>query len=527
MTKRFNLLDEPWIPVRLASGEVRDIGLLELFARSGEIATLAETSPPNLIALYRLLLAVTHRALLRSNGQWKEHDRAEWYRHGLPVDATHDYLEHWRERFWLFHPQFPFMQVAALANSEETKDKVKPWTQIALDCANGNAPVLFDHSVDSLPPPIGPAQAIRHLLGFLQFTPGGLVKVIRSADKAGALANTAATVPLGSTLSQTLCLALHPWTRTASDDRPTWEAEQASITMLEAAPRLASGPNDRYTRLARAVLFIAETETHTVRTAHFAAGLALADDINAPDPMASYRIGTNGPIRQTFTEGRALWRDLSSLMPDPRGKDANPAAVLAWAASLKDTLGERNLHLPVLIAGLASDKAKLLRWRSERFALPAGLLIDQDAGPELRRQIRNADDFYYRLRGIASDMVAETMSNPASKDTRSHARAIIDGGPCAASYFSTAERALPGLMAQIAADDFDTADARWRLALATAAESAWQATRRSLGQSATALRAEAINLWKLRRLLHELRGDLPEARTEISPRSTPAEELQP
>lgn len=527
MTKCFNLLDESWIPVRLASGEVRDVGLLELFARAGEITTLAETSPPNLIALYRLLLAVTHRALLRSNGTWKDHERAVWYRNGLPVDAIHAYLEHWRERFWLFHPEFPFMQVAALVDSEDTRDKAKPWTQIALDSANGNAPVLFDHSVDGLPPPIPPAHALRSLLGFLQFTPGGLVKVIRSSDKAGALANTAAVVPLGATLSQTLCLALHPRSRTAEDDRPAWECGQPNIAMLAADPRLATGPNDRYTRLARAVLLIPEAETNTVRTARFAAGLALADDANAPDPMASYRIGTNGPVRLTFTEGRVLWRDLSSLMPDPAGKDASPAAVLAWAASLKDCLGECDSQVPVLIAGLASDQAKLLRWRSERFVLPAGLLIERDAGPELRQKLRNADDFFFRLRGIASDMVAETMPDPSRKDTRARARAIIDGGPCAASYFSSAERALPDLMGQIAAGEFDGADASWRRVLASAAESAWQAARRSLGQSAAALRAEAVNQWKLHRLLRELRGDSPETHPEPTFRSTPAEELQP
>lgn len=528
MTKRFNLLDEPWIPVRLASGEVRDVGLSDVFARAGDIVALAETSPPNLIALHRLLLAVTHRALLRSRGVWKDRDRAEWYCNGLPVEGIRDYLENWRERFWLFHPEFPFMQVAALADADETRDKAKPWTQIGLDSANGNAPVLFDHSVDSLPPPIAPAQAIRNLLGFLQFTPGGLVKLIRSADKAGALANTAAIVPLGTTLGQTLCLALHPWNRSAEDDRPTWESTPPSIIALAADPRLATGPNDRYTRLSRAVLFIADGETDDIRTIRFAAGLALADDANAPDPMASYRIGVNGPVRLSFIAGRAIWRDLASLMPDPAGKDAIPASVLAWAANLKGVLGDENSQVPVLIAGLASDQAKLLRWRLECFTLPADLLLNPDAGLELRQQIRKADDVYFHLRGIASDMVAETMPDPFSKDTRSRARAIVDGGPCAASYFSTAERALPDLMAQVAAEEIDEADTMWRTVLAAAAESAWQATSRSLGKSVAALRAEAVNQSKLRRLLRELRGEAAqEANVKNTSRFTPAEEILP
>ena len=35
MTPAFNLLDEPWIPVRSLAGEVREVGLLELFERWG------------------------------------------------------------------------------------------------------------------------------------------------------------------------------------------------------------------------------------------------------------------------------------------------------------------------------------------------------------------------------------------------------------------------------------------------------------------------------------------------------------
>lgn len=507
MTKHFNLLDEPWIPVRFVTGEVCDVGLLELFARANDIATLAETSPPNLIAQYRLLLAITHRALLRTQGEWKDRNRATWYRNGLPAEALHDYLKHWRDRFWLFHPEHPFMQVAALATHNETRDKFKPWTQIALDSANGNTPVLFDHSVDLQPKEIAPALAVRHLLGFLQFTPGGLVKVVRSADKAGALANTAAVIPLGGTLNQTLCLSLHPWHRSATDDTTAWERDPVSIATLAGAPQLATGPDDRYTRLSRAVLFLADKSTATIRWIRFAAGIALADDANAPDPMANYRIGTNGPVRLTFTEGRAIWRDLSSLMPDPSGKDALPAAVLAWAANLKTALGEWDSEVPVLIAGLASDQAKLLRWRSERFALPAPLLTSADAGPILRQQVRHADENYFRLRGIATDMVASTMPSPANKDTRSRARAVVDAGPCAATYFSTAERALQCLMQLIAQGELDKADDVWRRTLAIAAATAWQTTFHSLGQSTAALRAEAMHHWKLVQLQRELRGD--------------------
>lgn len=311
MTPAFNLLDEPWIPVRTLAGEVSEVGLLELFEHASQLEGLAETSPPNVAALYRMLLAITHRALTRTLGTWKDADRARWYRDGLPDGAARDYLEHWRDRFWVFHPEHPFMQVAALATIPETRDKLKPWTQVALGRANGNTPSVFDHAVDDTPTPARWQALMRDLLGFLQFTPGGLVRSVRSADKAGPLSNTAACIALGSNLSQTFCLALHPPGITGIEDLPAWERPAPTHSELMSEGHISSGPNDRYTRLSRSVLLAADSDGgNLIRWIRFAAGLALAADDNDLDPMASHRIGKNGKIRLTFSEGRALWREL-------------------------------------------------------------------------------------------------------------------------------------------------------------------------------------------------------------------------
>lgn len=502
MTPRYNLLDEPWLPVRFADGRVCDVGLLELFERAGEINALAETAPPSLIAEYRLLLAITHRALTWAHGPWKDRDRARWYREGLPRAGLRDYLEHWRERFWLFHPEQPFMQVAALAILEETRDKQKPWTQISLASANGNAPVVFDHSCDLLPAPITPALALRTLLGFLQFTPGGLVKTLRDPDKAGPLANSAAALPVGATLQQTLCLALHPASN--QDDLPTWERAPAQRRDLLAEPSLASGANDRYTRPSRAVLLL-ETEAGQVQWLRFAAGIALGDDPNAPDPMASYRAGSNSLVRLSFTEGRALWRDLPALVPDAEGKACQPAAVLGWAANLNAQLGRYDEEQPLLVAGLASDQAKLLRWRCEQIALPAVLLADTGLAGFLRSEVRRAEALHEQIRNLATTMLAETMPDPRSKDTRARARAMLDTGASAATFFAIAERGLPMLLRLIGEGDGEGAHRHWLDSLLQAAEGCWEGLRRTLGQSPLALRAEARAWPRFRALLRELR----------------------
>ena len=505
MNESFNLLDERWIPVCMTDGRLCEVSLLELFEQAGQIRTLAETSPPSLIALYRLLLAITHRALSRLPNGWKDRDRADWYRHGLPLEPLHDYLKQWRERFWMFHPEYPFMQVAALATAEETCNKLKPWTQISLASANGADPVVFDHSCDLQPTMIEPALALRHLLGFLQFVPGGLVKVFGTADKAGPITDSAASLPTGSTLNKTICLALHPCIRTDTQDIPSWERSAPSLSDLRADPTLATGANDRYTRLSRALL-LRRNDDGKVQWLHFAEGIALAEDVNAPDPMASYRASHDKLVRLSFREGRALWRDLTALIPDAKGKASHPAAVLGWAANLKFSLGEEHTDLAILVAGVACvpGRDKLLRWRMEQVALPLPLLNDPNLADYLRDEIRRAEDTYKKFQEIASKMLAETMAGKGlktkigtepkkkiSEETLKAARTSLDAGPYAATFFATIERDLPRLLKKIAAMEVEAAQALWSESLQKAAMATWDTLRQSMGQSPSALRAEA------------------------------------
>jgi CRISPR system Cascade subunit CasA len=504
-----NLLDEPWIPVRTHAGGVIDVSLTDALLKARDYAALAETSPPNLIALYRLLLAVLHRALTTQHGRWRDTDRAQWFRAGLPETLIRAYLEHWRDRFWLFHPSAPFMQVATLANAEETRDKLKAWTQVALESANGNTPIVFDHSQDEAPSSVSFSLACRNLLGFLQFTPGGLVKTIRDSDKAGPLANTAAAMPTGADLSETLLFGLHPFDARRLDDLPSWERPNPTIAALRAAPTLATGPNDRYTRLSRAVLLSLASndvgEALQVRQLRFAAGLALGDDPNAPDPMACYKINKEGrAIRVSFSGGRAIWRDLPSLVPDSSKSSDIPAAILGWATNLYSALGQWDTPVQILTAGLASDQAKLLRWRAEQMELPQELLMQTDAAEFLRIQVRLAEELNSQLSSLCKSMIAQTMPDPGHKDTKARAKAILANGPAAAVFFSAAERALPKLMQQIAMSDFDVADHDWKVSLGEAAKQAWTATRRSLGDCPAVLRADARTYPRFSGLLNSL-----------------------
>lgn len=520
----FNLLDEPWIPVRRIDGRLDEVGLLELFRQAGQIEGLAEVSPPGFVALHRLLLAIVHRALTAGVGRWSTGDRVRWYREGLPAQTLVDYLERWRERFWLFHPAQPFMQVAAIGRPLPGKAstrfavaadraaepmamlEAKPWTQVALESVSGNNPVVFDHSSDDAPLPISPQQALRLMLAYLQYTPGQPVKALCKSgnDLSGPVFNSASVIPVGRTLAQSLMLGLPAAPLDDGIDLPSWEQPAPELPHLLGAATLATGPCDCFTRRTRALLLL-RNASGSVSHLRFAEGLALLDDPNAPDPMSSFRPGTDGWVRLTFNEGRAVWRDLTSLVPDASGKLARPAAILDGAMALHAAAGLWDDEVELIVAGLAAKQGKMLRARLERFRIPRGVLSSADAAAATRDALRRCEDLHAALRHLAALQTAQTLPDPNHKDTRAHARDVVAAGPLAAGFFSTAERNLPGLLRAVGSGDIEGAHALWSAALLRSAQVAWQAAGDALGESAAALRARARMHGRFQQLIRPLR----------------------
>lgn len=120
MKKEFNLLDENWVRVLLPGYTVKEVSLKDVFTHSHEYMDLAGETDTQNVAMIRLLLAVAHSGFARfdSNGneiplssrdeaisRWKSY----WSLGHFP-EAFLKYLEEYRERFWLFHPDAPFYQ---------------------------------------------------------------------------------------------------------------------------------------------------------------------------------------------------------------------------------------------------------------------------------------------------------------------------------------------------------------------------------------------------------------------------------
>lgn len=122
----FNLLDEPWIRVMTEDCAVVECSLMQVLLNSHRYQRLAGELPTQDVALLRLLLAILQTVFYRVDPEGEDEpieDRAAairrwqalWNAGRFPVQPIRTYLETWRDRFWLFHPEHPFYQVPAAA----------------------------------------------------------------------------------------------------------------------------------------------------------------------------------------------------------------------------------------------------------------------------------------------------------------------------------------------------------------------------------------------------------------------------
>ena len=126
----FNLLQEPWVRVRLPDDRVQEVSLTNALIHAQDYADLAGEMPTQDAAMLRLLLAVLFTVFSRVdvNGSPSPLEKSDnalarwrdlWQLGHFPEQPLRDYLARWQDRFWLFHPERPFWQVPEAAIGTE------------------------------------------------------------------------------------------------------------------------------------------------------------------------------------------------------------------------------------------------------------------------------------------------------------------------------------------------------------------------------------------------------------------------
>ena len=233
----FNLLTEPWIRVRLRDNTVREVSLTEALVSAQDYVDLAGEMPTQNAAVLRLLLAVLFTVFSRVDAKGTPKPLAQsddalerwselWQLGHFPADPVRDYLEQWKDRFWLFHPVHPFWQVpqakigteygAAMLNGEmiESKNKLRLF------------PLYAGQSKEQLSYP----QAARWLLSVNGFDDTSLKPKGKNLPSisVGWLGTLGFIQALGDTLYETLMLnltLLRDGRECWGENKPCWERE--------------------------------------------------------------------------------------------------------------------------------------------------------------------------------------------------------------------------------------------------------------------------------------------------------------
>lgn len=436
MTFTFDLISQPWIPVLRDDGSFTELGLHDVLVESPRLREIAHDSPLFAASIYPLLTAILHRVLPGETDRkradaWEQLWKQKCFG-AEGVKAIDAYFARWSDRFDLFHPRFPFYQVAELEMNE-------PSALPRLAMEENNAPAQFANGANpdwQAPSPALAAQLLvtiqNFALGFGKSSKaviaGKEIEPPYSAD--GPLLRGFTVWASGDTLFQTLMLCLVPHELPAAD-KPCWELDAPH----ELRDRLVNGKRqttpprgvcDRLTLQSRLIRLLPEDKDGAVVVprAFFTQGRSLEKDSAGRPSFHPLKLYSNskkeGVMVLGLSEGRAIWRNAHALLkPDARGHGEHHP--LDWTAQQAAEPGvfEDDFRPNLNVVGMATEPGKagkFLLWRHDRLPLPPALLRDA----KLVELLHGAND--------DADRIAEEMRRRFALVARTFIAGERDGG---------------------------------------------------------------------------------------------------
>ncbi|MER3435873.1 MAG: type I-E CRISPR-associated protein Cse1/CasA [Leptolyngbya sp. ERB_1_1] len=436
----FNLIDQPWISVVSQEWQRRDLSLVELFETWETLREIQADNPPTTLAIYRFLLAILHRAYQgpKNVDHWEEIQQDDGKK-------AISYLNQWRDRFGLFHPEFPFMQDGTI----DEKDAGEVYLASLLHGNNTSTVFCHEHQWSSAVLTI--PEAARLLLRLHNFDRGG--RKTGATDSAAVLPmmDAANVLVRGNSLRETLLLNLVQYdparekpSPVTGDDLPCWERQYQ-----KAKERIPVGYIDYLTYQWRRVKLFAQDRQVVKVALH--PGDRIPKDISASqwECGIAYTKSPKGLDKVKLNLARSLWRDSAVFLQS--AETSSRPRILDWVAILKAEKGliESNLHLQIL--GLNVDPkiiAKPMEWSAQQLTTPLIYLVNKPLWQKLTRVIAIAEDhrqIFKSFRGSPYHALADALNN---NDAGGFA-ATLDGE---SRYWATLDRAFQELLQALPQD---------------------------------------------------------------------------
>ncbi len=332
----FNLTTQSWIPVVTHSWQRQEISLIELFQTWTQFREIQADNPPTTLAIYRLLLAILHRAYQGPT------DVDHWEKiaddDGQQAIA---YLEQQADCFDLLHPERPFMQEPEIA--EEAAGEV----YLAAELHGNNTSTVFCHHNQWSGASLSLAEAARLVVRLQVFDVGGRKTGAKDSAAVIPTMDAANVMVRGKSLQETLLMNLMqydpeqeiPCTVTGQD-LPVWERD-----LQPPGERVPNGYIDYLTYPWRRVRIFLRNDRVTRIAVHPSDRLPKTSNANQWECGISYRKTKKGVAPVILKLNRSLWRD-SAVFLQSADSSSRPR-ILEWLAYLQEEkLAADNLEIP-------------------------------------------------------------------------------------------------------------------------------------------------------------------------------------
>ena len=401
--KEFNLLDEKWIRVMHSSGETEEVSLIEVFQRAPEFKGLAGELPTQDIAVLRLLLAILHAVIGRYDlegnyapvfsskdmsatpqdalTRWK----SLWDNKSFPMGKIEEYLRHYEERFYLFHPETPFYQVAEIVDATEYS-AAKLNGELS---ESGNKIRLFSQRSNKKKKELFYNEAARWLLYVNAFddTSSKPRRQGLPSPGAGWLGKLGLVIAVGDSLFETMMLNLvllkdgedALW----SSGKPVWEIsevkkDERTEIVIPANPAALLTLQSRRLRLIKNENQNCVIEYLLLGGDFFPKENSLMEQMTVWRNNAKKESDPTEYVPKRHDPSKQLWRELSSLIVQKKGN--RPPGVVRWIERLagEDILNRKNICFLTVSVKYGDKDFFVDDVFSDTISLNAGILKEKD-----------------------------------------------------------------------------------------------------------------------------------------------------
>lgn len=385
---RYNLLDEQWIPVIIDDkGTSQMVSLTDIFTKSSQYLKLVGDTQTQSFAVFRVLLAILQTALLRYelDGEERELPDEDWgyediedleeeltdewlevWQAGVFPEIVINYLEDWRDRFYLFDDKYPFYQVTKediestkLKNNSEAGYVYGKYINRLLSESN-NKISLFSpkYAAGKNKDLLSKEELARWLITFQGYT-GTAEKSVFFPDNYtkshGWLLDIGAIYVEGNNLFETLmlnCILLHPLEEYRfKPPRPCWEFETEERIQRYLETKSPNNLEELYTNWSRAIYIDPETDCNQPFQCQAVKLPEIRNEDQFLEPMTLWKYNDSGSNKDKFTPkkhqaNQAIWRSFGLIaLPTNYSDKQRQPGIISWLNHITPLIGERKLTL--------------------------------------------------------------------------------------------------------------------------------------------------------------------------------------